>query len=73
MNECIDFLGKAAICSTLNADSGYRKAAIDNKDLDKTAYTPHHGLYRFLQMALELWNAPNTFQQPIDITHSAVE
>lgn len=61
MDECIDSLRSAKIFSTLDANSGYWKIEIDPRDRDKTTFTSHHGLYRFVRMPLGLKNAPETF------------
>lgn len=48
MGECIDFLGNAAVFSSLDANSGYWQTEIGASDKYKTAFTSHHGLYRLV-------------------------
>ena len=73
MDECMDSLGTAKTFSTLDANSGYWQVEIDPKDRDKTAFTSHHGLYRFIRMPFGLKNAPATFQRAIDVILSSVK
>lgn len=50
----------------------YWRIQIDDRDIDKTTFTSHHGLHRYLGMPFSLKNAPTTFQRAIDIILSAV-
>lgn len=47
-DEFLDAFGKESIFSTLNVNSGYYQFEIDDRDQDKTTFTLHQGLYRFL-------------------------
>lgn len=40
---------------------------IDDKDKYKTAFTSHHGLYRFTLMPFGLKNEPSIFQRAMDV------
>jgi len=73
MDECIDSLGDANIFTTLDANCGYWQIEIADQDKDKTTFTSHHGLYRFVRMPFGLRNAPSTFQRVIDIILSTVK
>ena len=73
MEECIDSLGDATIFSTLDANSGYWQVEIAEEDRDKTTFTCHVGLYRFIRMPFGLSNAPATFQRAMDIILSGVK
>ena len=73
MDECIDSLGEATIFSTLDCNSGYWQVKVADQDKDKTTFTCHSGLYRFLRMPFGLKNAPATFQMAIDIILSRVK
>ena len=73
MDECIDSLGEATIFSTLDCNSGYWQIEIDDRDKDKTTFTSHSGLFRFLRMPFGLRNAPATFQRAVDIILSKVK
>ena len=42
-------------------------------DRDKTTFTSHYGIYRFLRLPFGLRNAPATFQRAIDIILSGVK
>lgn len=47
IGECIDFLGEVRILLTLHEKSGYRQIGIDELDRSKSAFTSHHGVFRF--------------------------
>ena len=72
MDECIDSLGDATLFTTLDANSGYWQVEIDPADRDKTTFTSHFGLYRFLRMPFGLRNAPATFQRAMDVILASV-
>lgn len=72
MNECIDSLVKAQISSILDAISKYWQIGMDKKDVDKTAFVIHHGLFRYTRMSLGLENVPATFQQAKDFILASV-
>ena len=73
MDECIDSLGDASVCTNLDANCGYWQIEIDEADRDKTTFTSHHGLYRFVRMPFGLKNAPGTFQRAADVIQSKVK
>jgi Reverse transcriptase (RNA-dependent DNA polymerase) len=73
MDECIDSLGDAVVFTTLDCNSGYWQIPVHPEDLDKTTFTSHYGIYRFLRLPFGLRNAPATFQRAIDIILSGVK
>jgi Reverse transcriptase (RNA-dependent DNA polymerase) len=73
MDECIDSIGEAVIFTTLDCNSGYWQIPIDPIDMDKTAFTSHHGLYRFTRLPFGLRNAPGFFQRTVDIILAGVK
>lgn len=72
LDECIYFLGRAAISSFLNANSGYCRIEIEKPDGAKIIFTLHHGLYWFIYMPSGLRNEPGTFQRTMEVNHSTV-
>lgn len=50
MDECMDLLCEALICSTLDSNSGYWQIEMAESQCDKTKFTPHRGLYRIICM-----------------------
>ena len=73
MDECIDSLGDATVFTTLDCNSGYWQVEVDEPDRDKTTFTSHMGLFRFIRMPFGLKNAPATFQRAVDIVLSRVK
>ena len=73
MDEYIDSLGEATVFTTLDCNSGYWQIEMDERDRDKTTFTSHAGLYRFMRMPFGLKNAPATFQRAVDIILSRVK
>lgn len=59
-DEIIDIVGEATIFSTLEANSRYQQAEID--DTCSAALTSRQGLYRFTRMPFGLRNTSDTFQ-----------
>jgi RNase H-like domain found in reverse transcriptase/Reverse transcriptase (RNA-dependent DNA polymerase) len=70
--EYIDSLGDTKIFTTLDCNSGYWQIPVRPEDREKTTFTSHEGLYRFLRMPFGLRNAPATFQRFVDITLSGL-
>jgi hypothetical protein len=73
MDECIDSLVEAAIFTTLDCNSGYWQIPVDPADRDKTTFTSHYGICRFIRLPFGLRNATGTFQQAVDIILSGVK
>ena len=73
MDECIDSLEEAAIFTTLDCNSGYWQIPVDPADRDKTTFTSHYGIYRFIRLPFGLRNAPGAFQRAVDIILSEVK
>jgi RNase H-like domain found in reverse transcriptase/Reverse transcriptase (RNA-dependent DNA polymerase) len=67
MDECLDSLGEAKYFTTLDANTGFWQIEVHPDDRDKTTFSWHAGMYRFLRMPFGLVNAPATFQRAMDI------
>lgn len=67
MRECIDSLRKAAVFSTLDANSKYWRVETDEKDHNKTDFTSHHRLHQFIRILFGLRKTPATFQRTMNI------
>jgi len=73
MDECIDSLGEATICSTLDCSAGHCQVAIATEDRERTAFVCHEGAYQYKRMPLGLSSAPSTFQRALHIILSVVK
>ncbi len=67
MDDCINSLGYARYFTTLNANSGSWKLPMRKKDVEKTAFVTHRGLFECLRMPFGLRNAPASSQRALDI------
>lgn len=67
MDECIDYLGRGTVISTLDGISENWKVNLEGKDQNRTAFTSHHGLFSFGQMPFSLINAQETFGKIMDV------
>ena len=67
MEDCLDSLGEAAFCTTLDCNSGYWQIPVAEEDRAKTAFTFHEGCFEFCRMPFGLCNAPATFQRTVDM------
>lgn len=67
MDKYLEFLGEAAIFSTVDAKRGYWQVEIKETDRNRTTFVSHHVLYRFIRMAFGPRNALGTFQRPTDV------
>ena len=66
IEDCLDALNGCKWFSTLDLASGYWQVAMDDADMEKTAFQTHLGLYEFRVMPFGLCNAPATFERLMD-------
>lgn len=67
MDKCIESLEKTAMVSTLDTHSDNWQMKAEEIGREKTAFTPHHGLYRFAEMPFRLKYALRTFKRAIGV------
>ena len=58
----MDRLHGATIYSALDLQQGYHQLLVNKKDVPKTAFLTHMGLYQYKVLCFGLCNAPSTFQ-----------
>lgn len=71
IDNCMNYLGDAAVLSTLECSSSCWQIPVVERDKDKTTFTTNHGTSWYTRMLFGLKNAPAAFQCAIDIVVSA--
>jgi len=67
IDGCLDSLGDTTVFSILDCNSEYWQIPVAAEDRDKTMFTSHTGLFRFLRLPFGLVNVPASFQRALDI------
>lgn len=73
MDEYINSLCQTHMFLTFDSNSGYWQIEIAECNLNKTTFTSHHALYRFISVPFGLKDAPSTFQRAVDLILSTTK
>jgi predicted aspartyl protease len=70
IDQCLDALGggRNSWFTCLDLRSGFFQVAMSEKDMDKTAFICHRGLFEHKTLPMGLKNSPATFQRLMDLT-----
>ena len=66
IQDIFDQVGGSSIFTTLDLKAGYWQIPVAEKDIPKTAFVCHKGLYEFKRLPFGLANAPSQFQRIMD-------
>lgn len=72
MGNCIDSFGYYTVYSALGANWRYWKMPITKEYRDKKTFVIHRDALHWIRMPLRLRNAPDSFQQSLNLIHSSV-
>lgn len=61
--EILSALSGAQVLSSLDALAGFTQIEVDTRDIEKTAFRTHKGLFQFRRMPFGLRNGPAIFQR----------
>ena len=67
MEDCLYSLGDVTVFSTLDCNAGCWQIPVAAEDREKTTFTSHTCLRRFLRLPYGLLNAPASLQRALDI------
>lgn len=66
MDDILENLGKCAYFTTLDLAQGFHQIPLDEKSMEKTAFTVENGHYEYVRLPFGLRNSPAIFQKMMD-------
>ena len=67
IDDVLHSLGGNSYWYTLDMAAGYHQIPMAEKDIEKTAFITHHGIYEFVRMPFGLTGATSTFQRAMNV------
>ena len=67
IDDVLNSLGGNSYWCTLDMAAGYHQIPMAERDIEKTAFITHHGLYEFVRMPFGLSGATSTFQRAMNV------
>lgn len=72
IQEILCLLGKAKFMSCFDMANGFYRVLMEEKDIEKTAFSTHKGHWEWLKMPMELINSPATYQRMANFKHKGL-
>ena len=63
IDDALDALSGSTTYCTIDLATGFYQIPVSSKDIEKTAFVTHEGLFEFFTMPFDLCNASATFQR----------
>ena len=67
LDETLDAFAGSKVFSSVDLAMAYHQVPVEPRDVEKTAFATHRGLYEFVTMPFGLCNAPGTYQRLMSI------
>ena len=72
IEDNLEKLSKSTVFSTMDGAGAFHQVAVDDEDMEKTAFATPFGLYHFKRMPFGLTNAPATYSRMVAKVHEHI-
>lgn len=72
MDDCMNSRGNANVFLTIDSNFRYGQFPVEARELHKTCFTTHSGVFQYKLMPFGLFNDPATFQRALYIVLSGL-